>query len=163
MLQIHIKYAYPTYLSEMQNADEIYIYGMYIECVRYKEGQENSERASKRLSGTVPKTSRWPPTWSPVTLGKHSCCPTPFGSLKKPFFSGRHPHGGRHRHPKIMSKSIQNNPKIYTPWHMPTGINLLFDLESLMDGFETQISLLFKRPSHAYLQSSSSSSFKGCP
>ena len=79
-------------------------------------------KGSKKVLETLQKTSKWLPNWCPDTLGKQSYPRTRFGLPKRPLFSARHRHGGGHRHPKMVPKSFQNNPKINTPWRRPSGI-----------------------------------------
>ena len=120
------------------------------------------EKASKRVFGTPSKTCKWPPNCLPDTLGKQSCARTPLRSSKRTLFSCRSPHGGGHRHSKMVSKSFQNNPKIKTPWQRPTGISFLCDLEPLTRRLEQEFYLLFEGVSHAYVESGASSTFQGC-
>ena len=94
---------------------------IYLRCTLQKT-QKLCGKGSKRVVGTLPKTSKWPTNLCPDTLGEQSCPRTRFGLSKRPLFSDWHRHGGGHRHPKMVSNSFQSNPKINTAWRMPSGI-----------------------------------------
>ena len=70
-----------------------------------------SKKGSKSLFGALPKTSKWLPNWSPETLGNNVALQHPWGSQKEHFFLPRSPMEEATDHPKIVSKSFQNDTK----------------------------------------------------
>ena len=85
---------------------EIYIFHVWYvyRICTLQRTEKLSKKGSKRLFGTLPKTSKWLPNGSQDTFRKQSCLRANFGLSK------------------TVSKSFQNNPKINTPWRRPSGI-----------------------------------------